>query len=47
VPKLEFDFEKQVVLVTGGSEGIGAVTARLFAEHGADVVVAARALISN
>ena len=30
----------RVAVVTGGGGGIGAATARLFAEHGADVVVA-------
>jgi citronellol/citronellal dehydrogenase len=37
-----FDFSGKTVLVTGGSDGIGAVTARVFAEHGADVAIAAR-----
>jgi ketoreductase RED2 len=32
-------FEKHVVLVTGSSRGIGEATARLFAAHGASVVV--------
>lgn len=32
----------KVAVVTGGSSGIGASTCRLFAEHGARVVVAAR-----
>ena len=37
-----WDFSGKVVLVTGASLGIGAVTARMFAESGADVVIAAR-----
>jgi 3-oxoacyl-[acyl-carrier protein] reductase len=37
-----FDFSGRVVLVTGASEGIGAATAQLFAEHGADIAIAAR-----
>jgi NAD(P)-dependent dehydrogenase (short-subunit alcohol dehydrogenase family) len=36
------EFEGKVVLVTGGSAGIGRVTARVFAQQGATVVVAAR-----
>lgn len=35
-------FENAVVLVTGGSSGIGAATAAEFAENGADIVVCAR-----
>jgi len=42
MPNMSFDFSNKVVLVTGASEGIGAVTARLFAQHGADVAIAAR-----
>jgi citronellol/citronellal dehydrogenase len=40
--KLGFDFQNKVVVVTGASRGIGAVTAGLFATHGADLVIAAR-----
>ena len=34
-----FDFTNQVVLVTGGSSGIGRATSLLFAQHGAKVVI--------
>jgi 3-oxoacyl-[acyl-carrier protein] reductase len=33
------DFTNQVVLITGGSRGIGAEAARLFAEYGAEVAI--------
>ncbi len=36
------DLTDRVAIVTGGGTGIGAATARLFADHGADVVIAAR-----
>jgi NAD(P)-dependent dehydrogenase (short-subunit alcohol dehydrogenase family) len=37
-----WNFEGKVVLVTGASLGIGAVTARMFAEAGAEVAICAR-----
>lgn len=37
---LTFDFSGQVVLLTGGSGGIGSATAQLFMEAGAAVIVA-------
>jgi NAD(P)-dependent dehydrogenase (short-subunit alcohol dehydrogenase family) len=37
-----WDFSGKVVVVTGASVGIGAVTAQMFAESGADVVISAR-----
>jgi NAD(P)-dependent dehydrogenase (short-subunit alcohol dehydrogenase family) len=39
-----FDFTGKVVLVTGGSRGLGYQMVRAFAERGADVVIASRKL---
>jgi len=35
-------FKDKTVIITGGSEGVGAATARLFAEAGANLVIVAR-----
>lgn len=40
--KLSSTLKNKVVIVTGASSGIGAATAREFARHGANVVLAAR-----
>lgn len=42
--RMSFDFTDKVVIVTGGSLGIGAATALAFAQHGADVAICARRL---
>ena len=34
-----WDWEKEIVLITGGSAGIGASMARMFAEKGIEVVI--------
>lgn len=39
-----FDFTGRIVLVTGGSRGLGYQMVRAFAERGADVIVASRKL---
>jgi 3-oxoacyl-[acyl-carrier protein] reductase len=41
-PKGQLDLTGRVAVVTGGGTGIGAATAYLLAEHGADTVIAAR-----
>jgi citronellol/citronellal dehydrogenase len=38
------DLTGRVAIITGGGTGIGAASARVLAEHGADVVIAARTL---
>ena len=43
-PDAAFALTDRVAIVTGGGTGIGAATARLLAEHGADVAIAARTL---
>ncbi len=39
-----FDLTGKVIVVTGGSRGLGLAMAHAFAEHGADVVIASRKL---
>jgi NAD(P)-dependent dehydrogenase (short-subunit alcohol dehydrogenase family) len=39
-----FDFRGKVVLVTGGSRGLGLAMVRAFSTRGADVVIASRKL---
>ena len=39
---MDYDFKDKTVIITGGSEGVGAATARKFAEHGANLVLIAR-----
>ena len=39
-----FDFTGKVVLVTGGSRGLGYHMVKAFAERGADVIIASRKL---
>ena len=37
-----FDLTGRVALVTGGSKGLGKAMARVFAEHGANIVISSR-----
>ena len=39
---MDYDFKDKTVIITGGSEGVGAATARKFAEHGANLLLVAR-----
>jgi NAD(P)-dependent dehydrogenase (short-subunit alcohol dehydrogenase family) len=39
-----FDFTDKVVLITGGSRGLGLAMARAFAQRGADLIIASRKL---
>lgn len=39
---MDYDFKDKTAIITGGSEGVGAATARKFAEHGANLVLVAR-----
>jgi short-subunit dehydrogenase len=39
---MDGDFKEKTVIITGGSEGVGAATARKFAAAGANLVLAAR-----
>ncbi len=39
---VDLSLEGKVAVVTGGSKGIGRAIALAFAEHGADVAIAAR-----
>ncbi|MFQ5872727.1 MAG: SDR family NAD(P)-dependent oxidoreductase [Dehalococcoidia bacterium] len=42
MPVVDLSLEGKVAIVTGGSKGIGRAIALAFAEHGADVAIAAR-----
>jgi len=39
---MDYDFKDKTVIITGGSEGVGAATARMFARLGANLVLVAR-----
>jgi short-subunit dehydrogenase len=39
---MDYDFKDKTVIITGGSEGVGAATARKFADHGAKLFLVAR-----
>jgi 3-oxoacyl-[acyl-carrier protein] reductase len=43
---MTFDFKDKNVLITGGSRGIGSVTARLFADAGANVIITYKSNLS-
>ena len=42
IPDPLFDFTGKVILVTGGSRGLGYQMVKAFAERGADVIIASR-----
>lgn len=39
---MDYNFKDKTVIITGGSEGVGAATARMFADHGSNLVLVAR-----
>ena len=42
MPVVDLSLEGKIAIVTGGSKGIGRAIALAYAEHGADLVLAAR-----